>query len=504
MNAAGGGTGNGPWWVRASAVLGASGVGRACGLSPQLAADVAMLGTGGEGRRVPLRVVVARTGEGPGPVPLLTGLRIADPPFVTDLLPVAVVHGGVDRPELRLSPCQAAALDRLARLLTDRRQAQLPQEVLSAAPRTAAWLRVRAPEVARGSFFSTGCAGTDEVARTLRRCQDLTAAAPASSALDAAVASVLSAPAVIRAHFRASPLPWAAPTSGASNVKRPPLRESAADAVARAPADRDHLYPEVVDLPVVPPDRTGTESGRALRREALELLHAAHLVLAVVPAAELGGDVAPSPAIAALGGLLERVRGATHPPAVVLVATVAAPLGATAMADLGSWLRSHGRRTVGPAADGVPVFPLALSQAGRAVWLLDSAARRPEYAVRQAEADCAASGLAALCDLVLRPLIDQAPMKVPELTVQRLRAACRDTRLAGHDLMARHEWAAATTPRSATGEPPRDTEVPSHHELFGEGDARRLWDRLEALTASALAERAVRQLATKGVQPRGH
>lgn len=301
---------NAPWWIRATAVLAASGVGRGAGLSPQLAADVAMLGTGpGEGRRVPLRVVVARTGEGPGPVPLLTGLRIADPPFVTDLLPVAVVHTGVARPELRLSPGQAAALDRLARLLTDRRQAQLAQEVLSAAPRTAAWLRVRAPEVLRGSFFSTGCAGTDEVARTLRRCQDLTAAAPASSALDATVASVLSAPAVIRAHFRASPLPWAAPTSGASDPQRPHLRGSAADGVAPAPADRDHLYPEVVDLPVVPPDRTGTESGRALRREALEILHAAHLVLAVVPAAELGGDVAPSPAIAALGGLLERVRG---------------------------------------------------------------------------------------------------------------------------------------------------------------------------------------------------
>ncbi|MEU6370172.1 hypothetical protein ABZ876_31730 [Streptomyces sp. NPDC046931] len=470
--------GNGPWWVRACGVLGASEVGRAAGLSPQCAADAAMLGgEPGGARRIPVRIVVARTV--PGLVPVLTGVRIADPPFATDLLPVSVVHCAVDRPELRLPPGQAAALDRLARLLTAHR-AQPPQAVLHAAPRTAAWLRVRASQTPAGPFFGTGCAGTDAVARALRRCHDLTAAAPSSPALDAAVAALLREQSGIRARMRAACLPWPAP---GSVLRSGPGRPTPSE------PGRDVPHLEVVDLPVASADRTGPESGRALRRAALELLHAAHLVLAVVPAAELGGDVAPSPAVAVLGRLLDRVRRAPHPPAVVLVATVAGLRGPGGMADLESWLRHRGGRTLGPAAAGLPVRALALSEAGRAVRLLDGPARRPGYAVRQAEADCAASGLTALCDGVLRPLIEEAPSHVPELTVRRVRAACRDIRLDCLDLTARR------------GEPV-DTEAAAAG-MAQERDARELWDRLEAFAVSALAERTVRRSAAEGAGPRG-
>ncbi|MFF3457193.1 hypothetical protein ACFYXH_23305 [Streptomyces sp. NPDC002730] len=461
--------------MRASALLAASGVGRAAGLSPQLAADVAMLGAqDGDARRVPLRVVVPRTGPGPGLVPLLAGLRIADPPFDTDLLPVSVLHTAVDRPELRLAPAQSAALDRLARLLASR--PKLLGEALRASPGTAAWLRVRASEATAGSFFRPGCAGTEAVARTWRRCQDLTAAGPLSAVLDAAVASALSAPAVIRAPFRASLLPW--PTPGERG--------------------RDSLCTEVVDLPVVAPDRAGPVTGRALRRQALEVLHAAHLVLAVLPADELGADAKPSPAVGVLGGLLEQVRRAPHPPPVVLVATVAGLRGRHGMADLGSWLRGRGGRTVGPAAEGLPVYALALPEAGLAARLLDGTVRRPGYAVRQAEADWAASGLAALSEFVLRPLIGEAPRQVPGLTVQRLRAACRDIRLGCLDLTERHE---RSTADPAESPPPRES-LPGAESLR-ERDGRELWDRLEAFAASALAERAVRRLATNGGRPRG-
>ncbi|MCZ4509661.1 hypothetical protein O3Q52_15940 [Streptomyces sp. ActVer] len=459
--------------MRASAVLATSGVGRAAGLSPQLAADVAMLGArGGDARRVPLRVVVARTGGGPGLVPLLAGLRIADPPFDTDLLPVSVLHTAVDRPELRLAPAQSAALDRLARLLTAR--PELLGETLRASPGTVAWLRVRACEA--GPFFRPDCAGTEAVTRTLRRCQDLTAAGPVSAALDTSVASVLSAPAVIRAPFRAFPLPW--PTPGDS--------------------DRGSLCIEVVDLPVVAPDRAGPATGRALRRQALEVLHAAHLVLAVLPADELGGEARPSPAVEVLARLLDQVRRAPYAPPVVLVATVAGLRGRHGMADLGSWLRGRGGRTVGPAAEGLRVYALALPEAGLAARLLDGAVRRPGYTVRQAEADWAASGLAALSDGVLRPLIGEAPRRVPGLTVQRLLAACRDIRMGCLDLTDRHE---RPTPGPAAAPPPRESIRAS--ESLGERDGRELWDHLEAFAASALAERTVRRLATKGARPHG-
>ncbi|MFF7353880.1 hypothetical protein ACFZA1_14675 [Streptomyces filipinensis] len=511
--------GNGPWWVRACGVLGASGAGRAAGLSPQVAADVAMLGgEPGGGRRVPVRVVVARTV--PGLVPALTGVRIADPPFATDLLPVAVVHCDVDRPELRQPPGQAMALDRLARLLITHRT-QPPQALLHAAPGTAAWLRIRVSQAPAAPLFGTGCGGTDAVARVLRRCHDLTAAAPESPTLDAAVAALLREPAVISAQLRAAPLPWPAPTAPADargpQDRRPPgARQRAAPGRLTPPAPgRDGLQVEVVDLPVASADRTGPESARALRRAALELLHAAHLVLAVVPAAELGGDVAPSPAVAVLGGLLDRVRRAPHPPAVVLVATVTGLLsGPDGLTDLGSWLRRRGGRTLGPAAEGLPVRALALAEAGRAVGLLDGSARRAGYAVRQAEADCAASGLTALCDDVLRPLIQEAPGRVPELTAQRVRAACRDIRLGCLDLTARQEHAAAPTVMPTAGQaavsgaarPPGGARAGTAAVAAGvhrEGGGRDLWDRLEAFAVSALAERTVRRSATEGAEPRG-
>lgn len=461
--------GSGPWWVRASAVLAASEVGRAAGLSRQLAADVAMLGAqDGAARRVPLRVVVPRTGDGPGLVPLLTGLRIADPPFATDLLPVSVLHTAVDRPQLRLSPAQSTALDRLARLLTAR--PELLGEALRASPGTMAWLRVRASEAGAGPYFRPGCAGAEAVARTWRRCQDLTAAGPVSAVLDASVASVPTAPAVIHAPFRAALLPWPAPGERGG----------------------DGLCIEIVDLPVVAPDRAGPATRRALRLLTLEVLQTAHLVLAALPADELGGDAKPSPAVAVLGGLLDRVRRAPHAPPVVLVATVAGLRGRHGMTDLGSWLRGRGGRTVGPAAEGLPVYALALPEAGLAARLLDGTVRRPGYAVRQAEADWAASGLAALSDGVLRPLIGEVPREVPVLTVRRLRAACRDVRLGCHDLTARHERPTADPALSpGSGEPLRP------------GDGRELWDRLEAFAASALAERTVRRLATEEGRPRG-
>ncbi|MFJ9819602.1 hypothetical protein ACIRU3_30930 [Streptomyces sp. NPDC101151] len=510
--------GNGPWWVRACGVLGASGLGRAAGLSPHFAADAAMLGgEPGGGRRVPVRIVVARTE--PGLVPLLTGVRIADSPFATDLLPVPVVHCAVDRPELRLPPGQAAALDRLARLLITHRT-QPPQAVLHAAPRTAAWLRIRVSQAPAGPLFGTGCAGTDAVARALRRCHDLTAAAPVSPTLDAAVAALLREHAVISAQMRAAPLPWPAPTAPADagepqDRRRPAARHPAAPGRLTPPEPgRDVLHLEVVDLPVASADRTGPQSARALRRAALELLHAAHLVLAVVPAAELGGDVAPSPAVAVLSRLLDRVRRAPHPPAVVLVATVAGLSGPDGLADLGSWLRRRGGRTLGSAAEGLPVRALALAEAGRAVGLLDGSARRAGYAVRQAEADCAASGLTVLCDDVLRPLIQEAPSRVPELTAQRVRAACRDIRLDCLDLTARQEHAAALTVMPPAGQaavsgvarPRGGARAGTAAVAAGvhqERDGRELWDRLEALAVSALAERTVRRSVAEGAEPRG-
>lgn len=485
---AGGPTGSDPWWVRACAVLSASGVGRAAGLSPQLAADAEMLGRDPVGGLVPLRIVVARTTDDPGLVPLLTGVRIADPPFVTDLLPVRVVHCATDGPELRLPPDLTAALDRLARLLTTR-PTELPPAVLIAVPRTAAWLGVRASEAPTGPFFGTDSAGGDAVARTLRRCHDLTSAAPLSPTMDTAVAMLLRDQAAIRAHMRGTYLPWPAPrpTAGAVRPQAPRSHVTALDKAAPATSGRDDLHLEVVDLPVVPPHRTGPESGRTLRRAALELLHTAHLVLAVVAADELGGDVAPSPAVAVLGRLLDHVRRAPHPPAVMLVATVAGLRGPDGMADLGSWLRHRGGRTVGPAAEGLPVRALALSEAGRALRLLDEAKRRPGYALLQAEADYAASGLAGLCDTVLRPLVDEAPNRVPELTVQRVRAACRDIRLGCLDLAARHQQAAAPTEAAAAF-------------VSGDRDGSELWDRLEAFAVSALAERTVRRPTVEGVQ----
>jgi hypothetical protein len=172
---------------------------------------------------------------------------------------------------------------------------------------------------------------------------------------------------------------------------------------------------------------------------------------------------------------------------VVLVATVAGLRGPDGMADLGSWLRQRGGRTVGPAVEGLPMRALALSEAGRALRLLDGAKRRPGYAVRQAEADYAASGLAGLCDSVLRPLVDEAPSRVPELTAQRVRAACRDTRLGCLDLMARHQQPAAPAEAAAGF-------------FSGERDGSELWDRLEAFAVSALAERTVRRPTVEGVE----
>lgn len=509
-----GDTGDDPWWVRACGVLGASGVGRAAGLSAQLAADAAMVGRDPAGGGIPLRIVVARTAGDPGLVPLLTGVRIADPPFATDLLPVSVVHCAAGRPELRLPPARTAALDRLARLLTTGRT-QPPAEVLRAAPRTAAWLRVRASETPAGPFFGTGSAGADAVARTVRRCHDLTSAAALSPATDTAVAALLGGPVAIRARMRGAPLPWPAPPppAGYGGSQDPRSRAAAPAVPVPASPGRAGLHLEVVDLPVVPADRTGPESGRAVRGSALELLHAAHLVLAVVTAGELGGDVAPSPAVAVLGGLLDRVRRAPHPPAVVLVATVSGLRGSDGMVELGSWLRHRGGRTVGPAAEGLPVRALALDAAGRAVRLLDGAGRRPGYAVLQAEADYAASGLAALCDDVLRPLADEAPARVPELTVRRVRAACRDIRLGCLDLTARHRPSAAPAGAADVRTGKRDgserrngKEPQAGNEPRAENAPRagsELWDRLEAFAVSALAERTVRHTAVEGVRQRG-
>ncbi|MFJ3981072.1 hypothetical protein [Streptomyces fungicidicus] len=415
----------GSWWVRASAALAASGTGGAAGFSPLLAADVALLGAGPD-RRIPVRVAVVRAG--PGPVPLLTGLTTEG-----DLLPLSVVRAGAPRPELRLTPGQIAALNRLARSLAAR--PALLRRALRTAPATAAWLGVRAHQDASGQvFFGPAHGGADEIARTWRRCQDLAATGRFAPDLDASAASLAACTAEIHTPYGASPLPWPAP-------------------------DADGLRIEVVDLPVPSPDRSGPAAFRALRRRTLEQLNAAHLVLAAAPAAALSGDAHPSAAVRELGVLLERTRRLPDT-RIALLATVSGLRGAQGMVDLGGWLRGPARRVLGPAAHELPLYAVALTEAERAGRLLRDAARRPRHAVLQAEADWAASGAAALADGVLRPLLDGARDLVPGLTARRLLATCRDIRVV----------------------------------CRGAGRRTGPWDELEAFATAGLARRIVRRL----------
>ncbi|MFG2335340.1 hypothetical protein [Streptomyces yangpuensis] len=428
---------------RVGELLGASATGRANGLSPQLVADLADACDGSGRTPVTVRVAVLRAHIGPGSaqrlVPLLTGVRPPGPPGADDVVPLAYVHEPADLPQLRLTGAQVRALNRLAGTLAG------PEHLgLAALARdgTAAWLRVRAAQ-RRRAFFRPRYAGREEVERAWRRLQDVTAAGLAAA--PGVVGAVLDVPVRHPFLFHGDPLPWPAAGGGADGRGRI----------------------EVTDLPVPP--------GGGPSAHLVEVLDAAHLVLAAAPATALAGR---EPLPAPFRSLLERTRPGGDRAEVVLVATTAGRRGPGATAALGGWLRGRTPATVGPAARALPVYAVAVVEAEQALRILRRPQGRPAAAVEQARADWEMSGMPELCGGVLVPALDRVARTGGELTLRRFRAALHGVRLD-------HRRPAGARPAPA-----------------GEDEAERLWEELEAFAAGPLAERAVRRFAAPGVRTR--
>ncbi|MEU5147938.1 hypothetical protein AB0G42_12175 [Streptomyces yangpuensis] len=432
---------------RVGELLAASATGRANGLSPQLVADLADACDGTGGSPVTVRVAVLRAHIGPGSAqrlaPLLTGVRPPGPPGADDVVPLTYVHEPADLPQLRLSVAQVRALNRLAGTLAG------PEHLGVAAlarDGTAAWLRVRAAQ-RRRAFFRPRYAGQEEVERAWRRIQDVTAAglgaAPGAVGAVAAAGAVLDVPVRHPFLFHGDPLPWPATGGGADGRGRI----------------------EVTDLPV--------PAGGGPAAHLMEVLDAAHLVLAAAPATALAGR---EPLPAAFRRLLERTRPGGDRAEVVLVATTAGRRGPGATAALGARLRGRAPVTVGPAARDLPVYAVAVVEAEQALRILRRPQGRPAAALEQARADWEMSGMPELCDGVLTPALDRVARTGGELTLRRFRAALHGVRLD-------HRRPAGARPAPA-----------------GEDDAERLWEELEAFAAGPLAERAVRRFAASGVR----
>ncbi|MFD9077469.1 hypothetical protein [Streptomyces erythrochromogenes] len=422
-------------------LLGASATGRANGLSPQLVADLADAYDGAGRAPGTVRVAVLRTGIGPGSaqrlVPLLTGVRPPGPPGADDVVPLTYVHEPSDLPQLRLAEAQVRALNRLARTLA--RPEHLGRAPL-ARHGTAAWLSVRAAQ-RRRAFFRPRYVGQEAVERAWRRIQDVTAAGAGPAPGPAG--EVLAVPVRHPALFHGDPLPWPA---------------TVADADGRGRI-------EVTDLPVPP--------GGGPSAHVAEVLDAAHLVLAAVPATALAGR---EPLPAGFRSLLERLRPGGDRAEVVLVAITAGRRGPGATAALGGWLRGRIAVTVGPAARDLAVYAVAVPEAEGALRIQRRPRGRPATAVEQARADWTMSGMPELCATVLEPVPDRVARSGGELTRRRFRAALQGVRLDA---------------RRPAGARPAGA---------GEDDAEGLWEELEAFAAGPLAERAVRRFAPPGAR----
>ncbi|THA74356.1 hypothetical protein [Streptomyces sp. A0592] len=427
-------------------LLGASATGRANGLSPQLVADLADAYDGDGRTPVTVRVAVLRVGIGPGPaqrlVPLLTGVRPPGPPGADDVVPLTCVHEPSDLPQLRLAEAQVRALNRLARMLA--RPEHLDRAPL-ARHGTAAWLRVRAAQ-RRRAFFRPRYVGQEAVERAWRRIQDVTAAGAGPAPGPAG--EVLAVPVRHPALFHGDPLPW--PAVGAD-----------ADGRGRI---------EVTDLPVPP--------GGGPSAHVAEVLDAAHLVLAAVPATALAGR---EPLPAPFRSLLERARPGGDRAEAVLVAITAGRRGPGATAALGGWLRGRTPVAVGPAARDLAVYAVAVPEAEHALRILRRPQGRPATAVEQARADWEMSGMPELRTAVLEPALDRVARTGRELTRRRFRAALHGVRLDSRR--------------------PADARPTGAGAGAGEDDAERLWEELEAFAAGPLAQRAVRRFAPPGVLP---
>ncbi|MFF2996804.1 hypothetical protein ACFVTC_19895 [Streptomyces sp. NPDC057950] len=439
--------------VSPARLLGACAAGRANGLSPQLVADLAAsyAPAGGPARqdvRV-LRVVVLRTGAAAaGLVPLLTGIRLPEPPAAFDLVPLLYDHRPSVEPELRITEGHRRALDRLAR--------RLLRDIATTGPARAAWrdrygtvtwLRIRA-EQGRDRFFATRWTGEDSVARAWRRIQDVTGAGtePATGAAARALAAPdppdgPDLPATLSTAFAGGPLPW--PPAG------------------------DGVRLTVTDVPV--------PAEGPLAPYAREVLDSAHLVLAAAPHEQLTGREPLSDGFRAL--LAGSVGGPCRAP-VTLVSCVPEHDGADFLPGLAGWLRGALPHTVGPCARGLPVHAVCASRAEDALRVLLRPTDRAAPVRARALAVWAASGLPDLCASALAPALRDARTSTARLSARRLRAALHDIRLDAYDVP------------SGTGSAP----APAADVLASDVPARQLWDDLDRFAAVPLARRAVRRL----------
>ncbi|MER7677774.1 hypothetical protein [Streptomyces sp. NPDC096934] len=448
--AASGPSARAPGALPAARLLGACTTGRANGLSPQVVADLTTSRAAADGSARPeppvFRVAVLRTGTAAtGLVPLLTGVRLPEPPAATDLVPLLYAHEPTVEAELRITEGCRRALDRLARQLLRDTAAR------GTAPRpgadrhgTVTWLRIRA-EQGRDRFFVTRWTGRDTVARAWRRVQDVTASGnggtPRTTPPDPADGA--DGPATLSAAFAGAPLPW------------PPAGDR----------ERDGVRVTVTDVPV---PTTGAPAPYAL-----EILESAHLVLAAAPHARLAGREPLSDGFRAL------LAGSTGGPGrapVVLVSCVPELDGADFLPGLAGWLRGVLPHTVGPFTRGLPVHAVSVERAEEALRVLLRPVDRAAPARARAEEQWAASGLRTLCVRVLEPALRDAPTTVARLAARRLWAALHDIRLAGSDVRpgAGGAWSAAGV-------------------LGSEVPARQLWYELDRFAAVPLARRAVRR-----------
>ncbi|MBC7269779.1 MAG: hypothetical protein H5T76_13885 [Streptomyces sp.] len=281
---------------------------------------------------------------------------------------------------------------------------------------TLTWLRVRAAQ-GRRSFFRPRYDGEGAVARAWTRVHDL--AGPRD-------------PVTLALPFPGDPLPWPTADAGGVGVT-------------------------LTDLPVPDPGAVGAV------RVAREVLDGAHLVLAVAPHAALAGREPLPPLFRTL--LTDTVAGACPPPAVLVSALAALPVGGS-MEGLSGWLRGTVPTTVGPAVRHLPVHTVVPPLAARALRVLARPQDRDTPAVVRARTAWAACGLPDLCSAVLVPALRRAGPTVRDLSARRLRTALHDIRL---DLR------------------------PSDAGDGGTPSAARLWDDLDAFAATALARRAARR-----------
>ncbi|MFE2139402.1 hypothetical protein ACFW9X_40550, partial [Streptomyces sp. NPDC059466] len=349
---------------------------------------------------VVLRVVVLRTGAAAaGLVPLLTGVRLPEPPAASDLVPLLHAHHPSVEPELRITEGHRRALDRAARrLLRDSTAAGTARAAGADRYGTVSWLRIRAAQ-GRDRFFVTRWTGEDSVARAWRRIQDVTAAGPEPTT-HATAPDGPDLPATLSASFAGSPLPW--PPAG------------------------DGTRLTVTDVPV--------PVEGALAPYAREVLDSAHLVLACAPHPQLAGR---EPLSAGFRTLLAGSVGGPCRPPVILVSCVPEHDGADFLSGLVGWLRGALPHTVGPFTRGLPVHAVYPPRAEDALRVLLHPVDRAAPARARALELWAASGLSALCASALAPALRDARTSTARLSARRFRAALHDIRLDGYDVPPR-------------------------------------------------------------------